>query len=169
MPSQAGQDDFVIEVLKGKRNGTFLDIGCGHPVYSNNTAKLARDYGWTGISVDYDHELPPVWQSHGREMRCENAIELNWEMFLWQFPQIDYLSMDVDEAQMALVVKFPWDKIRFSVMTIEHDAYRFGDKIRDSIREIIGANGYEIMKADVAPTGKPFEDWWVAKTLLPIK
>ena len=38
-----------------KKNGTFLEIGAGDPVYGNNTYILHNDYNWQGISIDYGY------------------------------------------------------------------------------------------------------------------
>lgn len=50
--SQAGQDLFVMAMTQGKRQGTWLEIGCGWPICSNNTYLLEKRLGWTGISID---------------------------------------------------------------------------------------------------------------------
>jgi len=50
--SQAGQELFVIAMTQGKTNGTWLELGCGHPINSNNTYLLEKRLGWSGISID---------------------------------------------------------------------------------------------------------------------
>lgn len=50
--SQAGQDLFVIAMTMGQNGGTWLEIGCGDPVRSNNTYLLEKKLGWHGISID---------------------------------------------------------------------------------------------------------------------
>jgi len=50
--SQAGQDLFIIAMTQGKSHGTWLEIGCGDPIRSNNTYLLEKKLGWTGISID---------------------------------------------------------------------------------------------------------------------
>lgn len=50
--SQAGQDLFVVAMTQGKPEGTWLELGCGHPVSSNNTYLLEKRLGWSGISID---------------------------------------------------------------------------------------------------------------------
>ena len=47
-----GQDAFVIQQLKSKKNGIYVEIGAGEPVSINNTVVLEKDFGWTGISLD---------------------------------------------------------------------------------------------------------------------
>jgi len=41
---QALQDMFVLSVLKGKKNGTYLEIGAQEPIFQNNTAILEKDF-----------------------------------------------------------------------------------------------------------------------------
>jgi hypothetical protein len=50
--SQAGQELFVIAMTQGKTNGTWLELGCGHPIGSNNTFLLEKKLDWSGISID---------------------------------------------------------------------------------------------------------------------
>jgi hypothetical protein len=38
--SQRNQDRFVVDVLKSKKNGTFLDFGCRGPFEGNNSYLL---------------------------------------------------------------------------------------------------------------------------------
>lgn len=52
MPSQLGQDHFVLDFLGGLRNGYFLDSGASDGVSVNNTLLLERAFGWTGICVE---------------------------------------------------------------------------------------------------------------------
>lgn len=52
MPSQYGQDQLVIDLLNGKRNGFFFDIGASDGIKSSNTEMLERDFGWRGLCVD---------------------------------------------------------------------------------------------------------------------
>eukprot|EP00164_Ancoracysta_twista_P002970 GFYU01003957.1.p1 GENE.GFYU01003957.1~~GFYU01003957.1.p1 ORF type:complete len:335 (-),score=52.34 GFYU01003957.1:118-1122(-) len=50
--SQLGQDTWVLETLKAKTGGYFVDIGAGDGVLINNTHRLEVQYGWTGIAVE---------------------------------------------------------------------------------------------------------------------
>ena len=49
----------------------------------------------------------------------------------------------------------------FKIITIEHDAYRFGDTYRIKEREILNHYGYELLFANVTFQGSEFEDWWI--------
>ena len=52
--SQAGQELFVIAMTQGRRQGTWLEIGCGDPIRSSNTYLLEKRFDWTGISIDQE-------------------------------------------------------------------------------------------------------------------
>ena len=49
--SQWGEDQFIYEFFKDKRNGIYLDIGCFHPFMYSNTCLLYKK-GWRGINID---------------------------------------------------------------------------------------------------------------------
>jgi len=72
-PSQAGQDLFVIAMLKGKLNGTFLEIGAGQPVVGNNTWILERYFGFHGTSIDVQEFTlditPIIWKNFYNNIR----------------------------------------------------------------------------------------------------
>ncbi len=50
--SQAGQDLVVDQVMKGKRGGTFVDVGGYDGVTGSNTFFLETHRGWTGTLVE---------------------------------------------------------------------------------------------------------------------
>jgi len=52
--SQDGQEQFVIEYLKGLRNGYFLDIGAYDGIEFSNTFMLETEYNWNGLLVECD-------------------------------------------------------------------------------------------------------------------
>lgn len=154
--SQVGQDLWVLEKLGNKRDGLFLDIGCGHPVEGNNTFLLWRDFNWNGISIDRDQRNKEIWDEFLRPgIIISNALDMGFGSKSF----FDYLSLDIDDDQFQFVISFPWDRIRFTVMTIEHDSYRFGDAVRDEIRGVLHKAGYVIDRKDIGE--KKFEDWWI--------
>ncbi|MCF2871585.1 FkbM family methyltransferase [Octadecabacter sp. G9-8] len=50
--SQAGQDHVVDRLMKGKRGGTFVDVGGYDGVTGSNTYHLEATRGWTGALVE---------------------------------------------------------------------------------------------------------------------
>jgi len=49
--SQFGEDKKIIKLFKGKKKGTYLDLGCFHPIRQNNTYLFYR-LGWRGVNID---------------------------------------------------------------------------------------------------------------------
>jgi len=158
------QDEFAFRVINSKV-GTFLDVGCGHGFHHNNTLCMEQA-GWTGYLVDNDAQLVEL----NRSIRTGVSVCMDVTKPDWSFikeTSIDYLSFDVDNATISAVKQFPWDKIRFKVITIEHDAYRVGSEARDLIREVLKKHNYFCVAYDVLASGchkgvvQPFEDWYV--------
>ena len=51
--SYGGIDSIVEYIFKSKKNGLYVDVGCGHPIKNNNTYLLNKN-GWTGVNIDLD-------------------------------------------------------------------------------------------------------------------
>jgi hypothetical protein len=167
--AQAYQDLFVAAMLGGKRAGTYLVLGAGHPFAESNTALLELDYGWTGLSWELDPGLHEEFVA-GRANRClnENALSFDFSSFLPTFftePVIDYLSVDIDE-NLPLLEALPFDKYRFAVITFEHDHYRLGPHAMLASREFFSGLGYSRVVSNVHTQGRDFEDWWVDADLV---
>jgi len=75
---------------------------------------------------------------------------------------IDYLSLDLEPPDVTLecLKTIPFDRVRLSVITFEHDAYRVGENVRTPSREIFESNGYIRICSDVSVNGYVFEDWY---------
>lgn len=50
--SQAGQDQIIDRIMKGKRGGTFIDVGAYDGVSGSNTLFLEKWRDWTGVLVE---------------------------------------------------------------------------------------------------------------------
>ena len=47
------QDLLINYFFKSQKKGFYIDVGCYHPFFGNNT-KLLYDKGWSGINIDLD-------------------------------------------------------------------------------------------------------------------
>jgi len=166
--SQARQDEFVWLVLQSQ-TGTFLDIGSHDPITISNTYALEQ-MGWHGFLFDIDGR----WSEPTSRLRTSPLIltdvsTFNWNAFLEEKglagTQLDYLSLDVDEASLNTLRRFPLDRVSFRVCTIEHDRYRFGQAVATEMRDILQRHGYILVCKDVANEGNPYEDWYVHESL----
>lgn len=163
--SQSCQDLFVLMCLDGKKNGTFLDLGCYHPTEINNTYLLESRYGWSGVSVDTDTSMTSLYGERVlTQVYNEDCIQIDFDKIKNNFNSnhIDYLSLDLDPAEVTLqcLKRIPFNEIEFSVITYEHDRYRFGDSCRNESREYLKNLGYEIICSDVKNCGHEYEDWY---------
>lgn len=165
--SQACQDEFVYCVLYGLLNkqdsGYYLEIGAGEPIHVNNTYALERECGWWGLSIDISDNLMPRWYAaRSNPLLSQDATQVDYSSVLSEFPQvIDYLSLDVDGYYDTVLKKVMESNHTFKIITIEHDAYRYGDTYRNKERAILTALGYHLLCADVSLNRCVFEDWWI--------
>lgn len=177
--SQAHQDEFAWRILtaiygEGWASGTFIDIGAGHPWEQSNSWALEQQ-GWKGILVERDEHCCKLIREHRKATLFSNDItDLDVAKTIWSITasRIDYLSLDIDINTLAALSRIPFDQVRFAVITIEHDAYRFGPEIRHQMREILTRAGYQLVCKDVGVTVSggtflEFEDWWVHPALVP--
>lgn len=161
---QVGQDAFVIMSLGFQMNGRFLDIGAGEPEMISNTVLLERDFKWSGICCDIETE--ERLREHRQAIVVGDFFREDWKERCASIAvdhRIDYLSLDLEPPHMTLLAlcDLPLSQFRFSVITIEHDAYRCSDSIRTAMRAILLDHGYVRVASDVEVEGMPFEDWWV--------
>lgn len=169
--SDAKQDQFAANILGFKQNGYYVDIGSCHSILSNNT-HFFQNLNWTGMCVEIESSYN---ESYSNRKDCiylnEDATKLNYgEIFKSNnFPNIiDYLSLDIDTLSLTVLKKLPFSEYKFKVITIEHDAYLYGDKYQKEQRKILKTEGYKLLCSNVYVQQPgfdrpncPFEDWWV--------
>ena len=167
--SQAGQESFVLNSLKEKRGGFYLEIGGYHSKNDSNTYLLETQYDWKGIALEIDKERSDEYNLN-RSNICLNVDATNFDYLKYfeenNFPKtIDYLQVDIEPAYQSLkaLESLPLDKYRFSVITFEHDIY-FDPKnslIKEKAKELLASFNYTLAVENVEVYGKIFEDWWL--------
>jgi hypothetical protein len=176
--SQTYQDMFTLIMTNGKQNGTFLEIGAADPFKGSNTALLEKSFNWSGISIEYDEKfITNFKQNRSSKLIYGDALEINYEQLLSESfngtTDIDYLQLDIEPARNTYecLLKIPFHKYRFAVITYEHDYYvdvtrSYRKKSRDYLQKL----GYVLVVPNVSPNGKcSFEDWWVHPELVDSK
>lgn len=165
--AQISQDRFVYNLLYGlldKRDrGYYLEIGAGEPRDMSNSYFFERYCQWRGLSIDIIPELPARWcRRRKNTLLIEDALKVDYSSHLRNFPRIiDYLSLDVDDYYDEVLKKLPFHDYTFKVITIEHDAYRYGDVYKDKERDILSSFGYQLLCPNVSKRGACIEDWWI--------
>ena len=167
-------DKFVLDILKGKKNGYYVELGGADPIDGSNTYKLEKDFGWKGVSFDWDEEHAANFNKvRSNPCLAVDAIAFNHGKYFEEnnFPErIDYLQVDVDTgyspggrplgnpaSNLLGLISLPLTRYRFSVVTFEHDAnihYKLSS-VRDAQREIMDGLGYSLVQRHT------WEDWWV--------
>jgi len=166
--SQVYQDIFVLTVLEGKHNGTYLEIGSGEPFYGSNTALLETVFDWKGIGIEYDSARSSNHSIRKNPVFCIDGTTTDYNKLLSEYFDdnvIDYLQLDIEPCRNTFLAlqKIPFNKYKFKVITYEHDHYidikkQYRNKSRDFLSEL----GYVLLVNDVSPRDDcSFEDWWV--------
>lgn len=167
--SQAWQDFFVLTMLNGKKNGTYVEIGSGMPVHISNTYLLYK-FGYSGLNIDKQ-----PWEEWDNFRLEDNPIiadffSLDMNKLLRDFPkQIDYLQVDIEPAESSLLAlsKMLKTNHRFTTITFETDLFDNNLVVKEQAKEILSAQGYELVVENVAfENDKPFEDWYVDPGLI---
>lgn len=161
------QDKFVVETLRNKKNGIFLDIGCHHYQDISNTYFLEKELNWSGIGIDIDCSYQDDWNSFRKHSLfvCGDATNLNYNELLLQqnMPKIiDYLTIDLEPPQLSLkaLEKILETDYLFRVVTFETDAYRQLET-RDISRKLFKEKGYTFIEERNAQ-----DDFYVFTSLL---
>ena len=177
---QAEQDKFVLNILKEKRDGFFLEIGSNHPVTINNTYLLESKYNWKGIMVEYNESFLSLYKTHrpnsihiindATKVDFKTVFEMN------NVPSaIDYLQIDL-EANNGSTIKTlmnldrdVFDNYKFATVTFEHDIYHTTFlNTREVSREILNKRGYVLVFGDIhnKEPAYPYEDWYIHPDLV---
>lgn len=181
--SQAFQDVFILSMLNGKRNGSFLEIGAFDPINISNTFLLEKFFGWKGLAMDIDVSVEKKYRKNRiSKFHTGDAVLADYKSLLeknFKSKRIDYLQLDIEprEQTLACLKKLPLDEYRFSVITYETDFYIGGAtdkeafKIRDESRRIFAKYGYVLVGRGIGCTGPRdvFEDWYIDPQVVPIE
>ena len=172
--SQVYQDMFILSMLNGKRNGTYVEIGGGTPFVGNNTALLELNYDWKGISLETNSEFVEEYRKTRKNPILQtDALTMNYKKLFeecFSTKEIDYLQLDIEPARNTFeaLLSIPFEDYKFAVITYEHDYYVDVTKsYRDKSRKYLKMIGYELIVNDVSPDGiSNFEDWWIHPDLV---
>lgn len=185
--SHEQQDEFVANIFNFKTNGTFLDIASGHPKIGSNSYTLEKYFNWTGYGFDIrDVEQELQWSTHRKNPFflmdvTSSALNNFFAQNVAEDHVFDYISLDVDSATgnhiLDVLHRIVDSKIKFKVMTLEHEYHLYREQNRAPSRVILESIGMVRLFEDVKLWGTPsfsFEDWWVHpdyfdKTLLDLK
>jgi hypothetical protein len=173
--SQAGQDLFVLSMLNGLEQGTYVEIGACKAEEMSNTALLERNFAWKGIGVEIVPEFVDEYNSQRinksvlGDATTTDYVELLQEAGITD-TVIDYLSCDCEPPSVTFkaLQQVIGQGIKFAVITFEHDSYAQGDAIKIASRKFLQEHGYVLIASNISEQAQihDFEDWWAHPDLV---
>jgi hypothetical protein len=176
---QAQQDKFVLNILKEKKNGYFLEIGSNDPININNSYLLEKQYDWKGIMIEYNESFLNSYKIHrtnsihiindATKVDYKNIFEKNNMPLSFDYLQIDLEADNGSTIQtLQKLDKEIFDTYKFATITFEHDIYHTNfDDTRLKSRDIFKKRGYVCVFEDINNQGvNPYEDWYVHPDLV---
>ena len=167
------QDMIVLSLLKGKRNGTYLQIGALFGDRLNNTYLLEKDFEWTGTTIEKN---PRVSIEHKKIRKngfiCKDPMSIDYTDFLEYSGSeliIDYLQVDHGFDSMNLVMeKIPFSEYKFRIVTF--GMRQISGEDREVYKTRMRKNGYTLLAESINTSPTPhktgLEDVWVNLPLL---
>jgi FkbM family methyltransferase len=165
--SQSNQDKWVVEFLKLKKNGFFVDLGAYDGIQTSNTYFMEKNLNWDGICVEAN---PTVYQSLMKNRKSKNInVALNdyvGECFFTNDKitdngirvacntlenvlkenncpkDIDYMSIDIEGYEYIVLKDFNFKEWNIGLMTVEHNLYCDGNERKDILFNLLTRNGF---------------------------
>jgi hypothetical protein len=151
MPNYYGQnreDEWICANVELPTHGFYVDVGCGHPFTTSNTAFL-RDRKWNGLAIDghrgwesewadipaftvaviasqpevlfYEDSGNPYWSRLGKgSKRAAETIEELLERF--KVKEFDFLSVDTEGSEHEVIQSFDFKLHNPKVVIVEYNA-----------------------------------------------
>ena len=165
--SQSNQDKWVVEFLKFKKNGYFIELGAYDGIQTSNTYYMEKNLGWEGLCVEAN---PRVYESLIKNLTSKNInVALNdyvGECFFTNDKitttgirvscntldnilkenncpkDIDYLSIDIEGYEYIVLKDFNFKEWNIGLMTVEHNLYCDGNDRKNKLYELLINNGF---------------------------
>jgi len=176
---QAEQDKFVLNVLKEKKNGYFLEIGSRDAIEINNSYLLETKYDWKGIMVEIDSQYLSSYKEHRPNSAhiINDATQVDYKKVFEENNAplfFDYLQIDLEVGNGSTLKTLQkldneiFDTYKFATITFEHDIWNSNFlNTRSESRNIFKKRGYICVFEDINNAGiNPYEDWYVHPDLV---
>ena len=173
--SQAGQDMFVLSMLNGLTQGTYLEIGSCKAEEMSNTALLERKFDWRGVGIEIVPEFVTEYNAQRTnksflgDATTADYVKLIADAGI-EGNVLDYLSCDCEPPSVTLAAlqQVIGQGFQFAIITFEHDTYAQGDGIKQQSRSYLQQHGYVLVASNISESGviHDFEDWWAHPDLV---
>ncbi|MDA9631111.1 FkbM family methyltransferase [Candidatus Pelagibacter sp.] len=128
--SMDGEDLFIKNYFKGKKNGFYIDVGCYHPIHRNNT-HLLHMQNWSGINIDTSQFSIDIFKyMRPKDLNYHCAIsDKNENIKLFYQKELSQLST-TEEEQAKKVFQGSINEKKIKAFTLDEILSR--DKYEDS-------------------------------------
>lgn len=168
--SQSNQDKWVLEFLKFKTNGFFVEIGAYDGIVSSNTYTMEKFLDWDGICIEANPEFYPQLVSNRKSRNLIIAVnDYSGECFFDEGKitekgikvtcdtldniltkndcpiNIDYISIDIEGHEYVALKNFDFSKWNIGMMTVEHNLYMGKEENinnKNNIYNLLSRNGF---------------------------
>lgn len=116
--SQFGEDRYIAENINLPKEGTFIDVGAGHPTFLSNTYFFEKN-GWNGVCIDADPTQAELLRRDRKQVEevAISAEEGELEFSLAATPEY---SSTFHEKDYKGLVKIPFkDTVRVPTLRLE--------------------------------------------------
>lgn len=183
--SQAGQDAWVLSRIA---KGYYVDVGAHDGIESSNTLALEQA-GWEGVCIEPSPAFQLLRKNRsaicvntavhyyngftefsgmsldpaGERIECKQLKRILDESYAPK--TIDYLSIDVEGAEMFVLRGMDFKQYHVRMITIEHNAYQDGPGRQAMIYHYLTEKGFTRTHKDVKCLTPPYEgliyeDWY---------
>lgn len=197
--SQAGQDEWIVDLFNNKQDGFFVEIGAYDGIQTSNTYYLEKELGWDGICIEANKNIFPLLEANRKSINLNTVVSdhegsclfggdyivdsggyempcstLNNILSTHAYPKIiDYISIDIEGHECAVLGAFDFSNWNIRAMTVEHNLYMCGPERKNKLYEILSSNGFirvveDAVCLDTNPAwyNQPYEDWYVSAEFL---
>lgn len=146
--AQNREDQWIAENLPLPEKGFYVDIGCGDPFVTSNTAFL-RDRKWEGLAVDgnlgwakswdnipafnyavvstqpevyFLEDQTPYWSRIDLGGKLREAETIEQLLARFEIGKFDLLSVDTEGTEFEIIQSFDFSKHDPSIVIVEYNA-----------------------------------------------
>lgn len=137
--SQYGQDQFVVERLRGMTGGVFLDIGAFDGLTLSNTWYLEKQLGWSGVAIE------PAPKAYARCKDNRDCTVLNG-CITNSAGRVTFLEIEGPAAMLSGIVSVYTSK---HIQRIKQEIEEYGGAMKEisvpcfTVNEVLHANGFD--------------------------
>lgn len=130
--SQINQDKYFIEeIIKFKKNGKFLDIGANDGITESNTYCLEKEYGWSGLCIEANHELAKLCSINRPASTVSCSVVWSDEKY------IDFIEPMNGNNLLSRIDNIPWNDNYFTNEFIDK---KISKRKTTTIKNILGSS-----------------------------